>query len=334
LYSLLGADSVGADDESALGSHVVVFKTLLSADWSRDQEKRWVASATLGKDRWIIDDLSLAGPSPRFLDRMFHATASGPVLAGFDFPIGVPRSYGERTGLPDFHTALREFGAGRWSKFYEVAEKPDEISVERPFYPRRSTADARQKHLIAALGVEEINQLRRRCELPTGERRMAACPLFWTLGPNQVGKAAIAGWQEIVGPAIKRGAKLWAFDGTLLSLAAEPRLVIAETYPAEAYFHIGVSFSANESKRRTTDRARRAPAIYDWALSRSISFSPAITQLVLSGCGDDQFGEDRFDALMALLGMMEGVLGRRSEGTPDDPRVRRWEGWIIGQAST
>lgn len=32
--------------------------------------------------------------------------------------------------------------------------------------------------------------------------RRAACPLFWTLGGNQAGKAAIAGWRDILQPAL------------------------------------------------------------------------------------------------------------------------------------
>jgi hypothetical protein len=47
-------------------------------------------------------------------------------------------------------------------------------------------------------------RLRRQCERATPTRR-AACPLFWTLGSNQVGKAAISGWQEVIAPAQRHG---------------------------------------------------------------------------------------------------------------------------------
>ena len=47
------------------------------------------------------------------------------------------------------------------------------------------------------------------------------------------------------------------------------------------------------------------------------------------GAGAD--GEDRFDAVVGLLGMLGVVRGRRCSGEPDDPVVRRVEGWILGQ---
>lgn len=102
-----------------------------------------------------------------------------------------------------------------------------EISIERPFYPKLSNGRPRQKHLCDAHGVEAMDELRRRCELRTCDRR-AACPLFWTLGHNQVGKGAITGWQEIIVPAIACGARLWPFDGGLGDLARAPGLAIAE----------------------------------------------------------------------------------------------------------
>ena len=122
------------------------------------------------------------------------------LLSGFDFPIGLPESYGQKTGLGDFCSALDAFGYGSWSKFYDVADIADEISLSRPFYPRRSSSTARQIHLLEAHGCRSIEDLLRRCERATTSRR-AASSLFWTLGGNQVGKAAISGWKEIVGPA-------------------------------------------------------------------------------------------------------------------------------------
>jgi len=254
------------------------------------------------------------------------------VLAGFDFPIGLPLSYGLRTGCASFRETLSALGSGRWRRFYDVANRPNEISIERPFYPKLSNGMPRQKHLCDAHGVEAMDELRRRCELRTCDRR-AACPLFWTLGPNQVGKGAITGWQEIIVPAIACGARLWPFDGGLGDLARAPGLAIAETYPAEAYRHVGVAFRAGESKRCAMDRIRHGPAIFEWAQGRGVSFDPAIKQLIDDGFGDDGTGEDRFDALVGLLGMIEVVLGRRSDGAPNDDEIRLWEGWILGQRS-
>jgi hypothetical protein len=51
-----------------------------------------------------------------------------------------------------------------------------------------------------------------------------------------------------------------------------------------------------------------------------------------NGFGKDASGENRFDAALGLLGMVEVVTGRRLEGG-SDPDVRTWEGWILGQAA-
>ena len=314
----------------ALESDAKMFATLVHADWSVHPSKRWLALARRRRCGWTVFSLSGIGAVHEYLDWLFAATAAGPVLAGFDFPIGLPYSFGARTGQTSFRAALAAFGRGRWSRFYDVAGRPGEIALERPFYPKRAERGTRQMHLLRAHGAATIDALRRRCDLRTSVRS-AACPLFWTLGPSQVGKAAITGWQEIVAPAMARGAGIWPFDGDLEVLARAHRLVIAETYPAEAYHHLKVGFARHESKRRAKDRASRASAIFEWASAYSVSFDPAIHQWIDSGCGFDRLGEDRFDALLGLLSMIEVAEGRRSDGAPDDESVRRWEGWILGQ---
>jgi hypothetical protein len=249
-------------------------------------------------------------------------------LSGFDFPIGLPESYGQKTGLRDFCRAIDAFGSGPWSDFYNVANAADEISMFRPFYPNRSSSAARQVHLIDAHGCGSIEELRRQCELPTVSRR-AACPLFWTLGGNQVGKAAIAGWKEVIGPARRVGAKLWPFEGSLEVLAKTADLVLAETYPAEAYGHVGIRFAPGESKRRQNDRAKFAGAISRWAASNNVILAPELVSLINDGFGPTAAGEDAFDAVMGLFGMIEVIDGRRPEGPL---RQSRWEGWILGQS--
>jgi hypothetical protein len=230
--------------------------------------------------------------------------------------------------LGDFCSALDAFGHGSWSKFYDVADIADEISLSRPFYPRRSSSAARQIHLLEAHGCRSIEDLLRRCERATTSRR-AACSLFWTLGGNQVGKAAISGWKEIVGPARRLGAKLWPFEGSLEALAKTGGLVLAETYPAEAYGHVGLKFSTSESKRRQNDRAKVAADVVSRTLSNNIALSPELSSLIGEGFGPRADGEDAFDAVMGLFGMIAVVEGRRLEGPS---RRSKWEGWILGQS--
>jgi hypothetical protein len=110
------------------------------------------------------------------------------VLVGFDFPIGLPARYAAAAGVESFRALLPDLGLGRWARFYDVADRASEISVERPFYPHRP-GGASQAHLASALGVGHLDELLRLCERRTPTRRKACC-LFWTLGGNQVGKGA------------------------------------------------------------------------------------------------------------------------------------------------
>lgn len=195
-----------------------MFGALFHADWSIGPEKRWALFAVSKDEGWLVKKPFLVPPSKQLLDFLFSVAERTPVLSGFDFPIGLPEAYVSRTGLSGFTAALLEFGRGRWASFFDVCEIADEISIERPFYPRRSSSAAKQHHLVQVHGVSSIDDLRRRCERQTADRR-AACSIFWTLGGNQVGKAAIAGWREIVAPARLRGAHLWPFDGRLDDLS-------------------------------------------------------------------------------------------------------------------
>jgi hypothetical protein len=303
-----------------------LYTRLVHADWSTSPRKRCAAAAVRETTGWRVVAPRQVDDTDLFLN--YLRQGPGPTLTGFDFPIGLPESYGQKTGLGDFCSALDTFGSGHWSDFYSVANAADEISMFRPFYPRRSSSTPRQVHLLEALGCGSIGELRRRCEQATISRR-AACSLFWTLGGNQVGKAAISGWKEIISPARRLGAKLWPFEGSLEALAKTGDLVLAETYPAEAYGHVGVRFAAGESKRRQSDRAKFAAGLLSWALSNNVMLAPELISLIDEGFGSRAAGEDAFDAVMGLLGMIEVVDGRRSEG----PLHRsEWEGWILGQS--
>jgi len=303
-----------------------LYTRLIHSDWSISPRKRWAATAIRKESGWLTGAPSRVGDTVLFLN--YLTAGSYTTLAGFDFPIGLPESYGQKTRLGSFCNALDAFGSGRWSAFYEVANTANEISIFRPFYPQRSTSEARQVHLIEAHGCGSIDGLRRQCEQPTAARR-AACPLFWTLGGNQVGKAAISGWKEIISPARRLGAKLWPFDGSLERLANIGELVLAETYPAEAYGHVGIRFATGESKRRQNDRAKVAVGISRWADSNKVIMTPTLVSLIEDGFGPRADGEDAFDAVLGLCGMIEVIDGRRPEGPM---HKGNWEGWILGQS--
>ena len=311
------------------------------ADWGTHPKKRWMAQAVLRPDsHYTACAPELVGEPGILVERLVaQAGPRGCVLLGFDFPIGLPARYAERTRIRDFLTMLPQLGHGDWSEFYAVADRPNHISLRRPFYPQssRQKGEARLNHLLDGLGLE-MSDLRRRCEQARPGRR-AASPLFWTVGGQQVGKAAIGGWKDVLAPALcsELDVAVWPFSGSLFKLFRPGRIVIAETYPAEFYTHLGVRFSASRrgeksGKRAQPDRAGNAPVLLAWARTAHVRLAPALRAELQDGFGPSADGEDRFDATVGLLGMLNVVLGHRPPGDPDDEAVHRIEGWILGQA--
>ena len=310
-----------------------LFDRLIHSDWSIDAKKRWMAQAEHRHGAWHVEAARPVGSCPAFLDAAFAAGLNQRVLLGFDFPIGMPHAYGVQTGLRDFPHALSIFGSGEWAAFFSVAAEAGEISLHRPFYPKAPKKGLRRQTLVEALGLTSFAELHRNCERATSERRSASA-LFWTLGGNQVGKAALTGWQEIIRPAMLRGARLWPYQGDLAALAETPGVVLAETYPAEAYHVVGAPFLRNESKRRTEDRQRKAAPVLAWADRHGVQLSNEAREALLSGFGPKPSGEDAFDAFLGLLKMIEVAEGRRREASEHHPDTAPWEGWILGLQSS
>ncbi|WAC26859.1 DUF429 domain-containing protein [Ancylobacter sp. SL191] len=307
-----------------------MFDHLIHADWSMDERKRWMTMATRQKDGWLIDSACQAASPSVFVKELAEIGQNGRLLVGFDFPIGVPSAYGVQTGFADFPAALRAFGEGDWSEFFKVADIPAEISLRRPFYPRVSRKGSARIELAAGLGVPMFADLLRKCERRT-QYGPEGCVLFWTLGGNQVGKGALTGWREVIRPAMLDGARLWPFDGTLDELSQSAGVVLAETYPAEAYTIFDGRFLRSESKGRQVDRLNKAPAIHRWALANSVQLSPSLIAQIDTGFGPRKTGEDAFDAFAGIVKMIEVAERRRKEISHPWPETTVWEGWILGR---
>jgi len=300
------------------------------ADWSLDGNKRWMAIAVLEDGRYTAYPPHLAGEPSTLLSRLSKIADRGTsVLAGFDFPIGVPALYAERAGIQSFSTLLPRLGRDEWSKFYEVAERPDQIEARRPFYPQRPGGTA-MIHLLDGLGVKSKADLLRRCDRGY-PGRPAAESIFWTMGPKQVGKAAISGWRDLLAPALRSPdveVAIWPFDGDLDEILLPGRTVVVETYPAEFYRHFGLRFS---SKRSQEDRRSTAPVLLRWAKENDITIIQELRLDLEIGFGTAPDGEDPFDSAIGLLGMLNVVLGNRPTGRPNDPAIANFEGWMFGQ---
>lgn len=269
------------------------------------------------------------GPPRELASRLITAAAGGAAVLGLDLPLGLPRLYAERHArAPDFPSFLRRLRDR--PGFFAVAATLAEVSPDRPFYPARGLRGMTRAAHAAALGLPDPSCLGRRCDLRTAARP-AGAPMFWTLGANQAGKAAIAAWREMLLPALAAGATLrfWPFEGRLAELTAPGALVLAETYPAECYRHIGLRLPG--SKRSRAARAEAGTALAAWAAEARVTLAPDLAAAIRDGFGADAAGEDRFDCVCGLFGVLNVLLGRRDEGYPDDPALLRWEGWVLGQ---
>lgn len=298
-------------------------ETIIHADWSVSLQKRWQARATREGGVWTLH------APVRGLEAgdLLCAARMGRLIAGFDFPIGVPAFYGRQTGLRDFPELLEALGQGDWAAFSQVAVEAGEISLSRPFYPDRP-GGRRQAELVRALGAERMDDLRRCCDRAAPER--PAAPLFWTLGANQVGKAALDGWMRVIRPARRAGAALWPYDPGTETLRAP--FILAETYPAEAMRRLRIAPAGRFSKRRQVDRAGVACRLIGWAEQLGARFAPELATAIMQGFGEDRMAEDRFDAVVGLCGMVDLVERKGRAEVPALDDVRLWEGWIFGRS--
>ncbi len=278
-----------------------------------------------GDGGWHASGPRIVPEPAAFLDELFAAAAAGPVLAAFDFPIGLPGGYGARTGHEDFPALLDALGRGEAPEFFEVAASPGEIGPLRPFYPHRP-GGTRLRHLLDGHGVADVAALTRACERGGAGSKAAGC-MFWTLGANQVGKAALHGWRHVIVPARARGARLWPFDGDLGDLA-DGGLVLAESYPGDAYGQLGLRI---RGKRDRAARAGLAQQLLGWAAERNVALDPALRAAIRDGFPPGAGSDDGFDAALGLLAALAVVRGERAAGPPADALMRGWEGWILGK---
>jgi hypothetical protein len=298
------------------------------ADWSIDPRKRWMTLAHRHTTGWRIEAPCPVGDLPGWTARLRHRAAGGAVALGVDLPLGLPRAYARtrpEAGFPAFLAGLTPD-----SGFFTVAATLEAVSPATPFYPARGAKGMTRAAHAARLGFNAASDLSRACDRATAQRP-AGAPLFWTLGANQTGKAAITAWRDWLLPA-RAGAnppRLWPFEGRLHALLEPGAVVVAETYPAEALRQLGLRLSG--SKRRQSDRAALAPALHACLATAAATATLALHSAIEDGFGADAAGEDRFDSLLGLLCLLGVLEGRQPDHVPEDPWIRQWEGWVLGQ---
>jgi hypothetical protein len=297
------------------------------ADWSVDPRKRWISVARRTGSGWALAEPRLVGDAGTLVARLLREADGGPVALGADLPIGLPRAYSASRTEPDYPEFMRRIHL--MPDFFNVCSALEELHPGRPFYPARGIKGMTRLSHATALGLPDAASLGRWCDKATPERP-AGAPLFWTLGANQTGKAAIDGWRSLILPALGT-LRLWPFHGPFLSLLAPGIVALAETYPAEALRHLRIPLKG--SKRRQADRLAIAGPLMAAMDALLAVPGDALRAAVADGFGSDAAGEDRFDSILGVLCVLNVLEGHRPDTAPADPWIQRWEGWVLGQTA-
>ncbi len=177
-----------------------------------------------------------------------------------------------------------------------MAARPGQISLRRPFYPARP-GGTRRAHLYAGLGLTET-EVRRRCD---GTRRGDPVLDAGRQAGRQGGAARLADatagqsrWRGHRAVAVRRVAgACWPGPDS-----PSPRRTRASSTS------ISACRAGRWSKRRRADRLACMPALLAWAGDLGVRWDEAVRGRVRAGCSDGPDGEDEFDAIVGVLGMI------------------------------
>src|SRR4051794_35233606 len=86
-----------------------LYTRLIHSDWSTSPRKRWATAAVRVNTSWLVETPRRVDDTNLFLN--YLRAGPGLTLSGFDFPIGLPESYGQKTSLGDFCAAIDAFGS-------------------------------------------------------------------------------------------------------------------------------------------------------------------------------------------------------------------------------
>jgi hypothetical protein len=83
-------------------------------------------------------------------------------------------------------------------------------------------------------------------------------------------------------------------------------------------------------KQYPEDRKKFGACLLDWASSQDVALDNRLTEEIQK---EFPQGDDAFDAVVGLFGMLKVCLGERATGEPDECIIRQVEGWILGRES-
>jgi hypothetical protein len=308
------------------------YRTILCADWAKplsgravyccDVATRTVERVAPPKDGWNVTEVVEAGLRRR---------ANGPVLVGFDAPIGVSGSYLQAaiTRVPEWssHKGFIDWlmAASQVTEFFNETNECDLWSVQRPFFAIPKSGRNRWEERLRCIDVDPLRRI---------DRLTRANPVFVVSGiAGSVGSAARDIWQGLV-PLLKdegRKISVWPFQGSLEALASGPGVVIGEIYPKAVY---AIALSTELPERRSLlPLAKRRCSVRRKRIDELVA-SPWVAEhrVRVDGLDAALDSQDAFDALMATAALLRCVLEETPLARPetDDPVV---EGGILGCGS-
>ena len=95
-----------------------------------------------------------------------------------------------------------------------------------------------------------------------------------------------------------------------------------------------MSFDTNQSTWALAAFATSLPGEFSAVLGQiaALGFTHVdVVAEIENGFGDSATGEDRFDAFVGLLSMIDVISGPGVPSVPADAYIRRWEGWILAR---
>ena len=299
------------------------------ADWSIDPRKRWVAVARRAAAGWVLASAASGRRRADFLARLRAEAGWRAGGARRRSAARACRAPTRRSGAEaDFLQFLQ--AARNWPDFFRVCATLEELAPDRPFYPARGIAGMTRASHAAALGLGAATGLSRACDRATAERP-AGAPLFWTLGANQSGKAAIAAWRDMLLPALAAGeaVRLWPFAGPFRVAAGARRGGAGRDLSGRG---AAPSRHPPEGQQAPPGRPCRGVACRCWPRCSGWTSPPsaALRPPCVDGFGADAAGEDRFDCVLGVLCVLNVLAGNRPDTAPDDPWIRRLGGLGAG----
>ncbi len=331
--------------EDAVNNHTFPSPGILAhVDWSTSPKKRWITLATKASKHdatWHIHapqrlSTFLQNQPPHHLHDALNIRAHGQgALLGIDMPIGLPCTPTIHAELTSFHHLLDLLAQKHlsWKNFLTPCKTHHDISAYQPFYPHSPKGSKRQ-HLLDGLHLSNWNQLLRTCEYHQAGGSKP-CPLYWTVGANQVGKGAIKGWSTLLLPLHQdRRLRIWPIDGTLHELLTPQQphqLTIAEVYPAEIYTWLGLHWQAKTGKRHHTARMQQSAPLLNALEELPTTLSEDALHALQDGFGDNATAEDAFDSFIGLLGILMILYNKQPHHEPPRSIHTKIEGWILGR---